>query len=146
MSFGAWWGKTAILTESPYKAELEERQRRKKPKTQNKKTQKKPNKKLKSHPRKKWWIWEWHWGYWILILSGFVFSIYWRMDHSCQLCGRWAHCPCAGVEDDDDEAVHICPNCGDSDWFNVPHNHTPSCPIDEGKMGQNTVLKKKIFS
>ena len=34
---------------------------------------------------------------------------------TCQSCGNWAHCGCAGVEDNDDEAIHICPVCEDDD-------------------------------
>ncbi|KAF9406802.1 hypothetical protein HW555_012941 [Spodoptera exigua] len=30
---------------------------------------------------------------------------------SCSLCGRWAHISCAGIDDDDDEAIHICEFC-----------------------------------
>ncbi|KAK9879191.1 hypothetical protein WA026_004040 [Henosepilachna vigintioctopunctata] len=34
---------------------------------------------------------------------------------TCQICGKWAHCGFAGVEDNDDEAVHICPVCEDEE-------------------------------
>ena len=30
---------------------------------------------------------------------------------SCSLCGKWAHNSCAGIDDDDDEATHICEYC-----------------------------------
>ncbi|CAH2102389.1 unnamed protein product [Euphydryas editha] len=30
---------------------------------------------------------------------------------SCSLCGRWAHNSCAGIDDDDDEATHVCEFC-----------------------------------
>lgn len=29
----------------------------------------------------------------------------------CQLCGRWSHNACAGVDDDDAEEIHICLHC-----------------------------------
>lgn len=31
----------------------------------------------------------------------------------CWICKRWAHCSCAGEEDEDDEAVHVCGLCKD---------------------------------
>ncbi|KAF2885212.1 hypothetical protein ILUMI_20968 [Ignelater luminosus] len=34
---------------------------------------------------------------------------------TCQICEKWAHCGCAGVEDNDDETTHICPVCEDND-------------------------------
>lgn len=33
----------------------------------------------------------------------------------CWKCKRWAHCTCAGEEDEDDEAAHLCTQCQDSD-------------------------------
>ncbi|KAK9884883.1 hypothetical protein WA026_009112 [Henosepilachna vigintioctopunctata] len=30
---------------------------------------------------------------------------------SCQLCGRWAHNGCAGVDDENTEEIHICIYC-----------------------------------
>ncbi|KAL4721311.1 hypothetical protein ACJJTC_018580 [Scirpophaga incertulas] len=32
---------------------------------------------------------------------------------TCHTCGKWAHCGCAGVDDSDDEAEHICTVCED---------------------------------
>ncbi|KAJ4451686.1 hypothetical protein ANN_03156 [Periplaneta americana] len=29
----------------------------------------------------------------------------------CWKCHKWAHCSCAGEEDEDDEAVHLCALC-----------------------------------
>ncbi|KAJ2937188.1 hypothetical protein O0L34_g19062 [Tuta absoluta] len=108
-------GKTAIITDSPYKTELEERQKSKKPKAQPKKL-KKTNKKTKK-PAK------------TIVESEsesdshdteclYCQGLYSESNEgwiTCQACGKWAHCGCAGVEDNDDEAVHICPNCEDSD-------------------------------
>lgn len=30
---------------------------------------------------------------------------------SCSHCGRWSHNSCAGIDDDDDEAIHVCEFC-----------------------------------
>lgn len=30
---------------------------------------------------------------------------------SCSICERWSHNSCAGIDDDDDEAVHVCEFC-----------------------------------
>ncbi|XP_030754783.1 uncharacterized protein LOC115881449 [Sitophilus oryzae] len=30
---------------------------------------------------------------------------------SCIKCGKWAHCPCAGEDDNDSESTHICAFC-----------------------------------
>ncbi|KAI5708923.1 hypothetical protein M8J76_006379 [Diaphorina citri] len=29
----------------------------------------------------------------------------------CMVCSKWAHCKCAGEDDDDPEAVHVCTLC-----------------------------------
>lgn len=29
----------------------------------------------------------------------------------CSRCYSWAHCSCAGVDDEDDEATHVCSLC-----------------------------------
>lgn len=29
----------------------------------------------------------------------------------CSMCARWAHNSCAGIEDEDDDAIHICVLC-----------------------------------
>lgn len=29
----------------------------------------------------------------------------------CPICGFWAHCSCAGVDDDDAETKFVCENC-----------------------------------
>lgn len=30
---------------------------------------------------------------------------------ACSLCGKWAHCSCAGIDDEDDEATFYCEFC-----------------------------------
>lgn len=110
-------GKTAIITASPYKTELEERQNSKKPKPKvtNKKKLKKTNKRSKrtkkadegseSSEDEDTECLYCH-GLYSESTEGWI---------TCQICGKWAHCGCAGVEDNDDEAVHICPVCEDND-------------------------------
>lgn len=34
---------------------------------------------------------------------------------SCTVCHKWAHCSCAGEEDEDDEVHHVCEFCK-QDW------------------------------
>ncbi|KAK9883017.1 hypothetical protein WA026_001230 [Henosepilachna vigintioctopunctata] len=45
---------------------------------------------------------------------------------SVALCGNWAHCSCAEVEDEDDGAVFICEYCIQNSNISP---YTPSCPI-----------------
>ncbi|XP_022830992.1 uncharacterized protein LOC111359630 [Spodoptera litura] len=109
-------GKAAIITASPYKAVLEERQNSKNstPKVTNKKKMKKTTKRSKKEKKAD---------------DGAETSdnedtecLYCQGLYSessegwitCQTCGKWAHCGCAGVDDNDDEAVHTCPFCEDS--------------------------------
>ncbi|CAH2094366.1 unnamed protein product [Euphydryas editha] len=104
-------GKTAIITSSPYKQEIEIIAQKKK--TQNKKF-KKNSRSAKTTKRRK------------VSSSGDesekendtpcmyceeVYSVSIEGWISCSLCGRWAHNSCAGIDDDDDEATHVCEFC-----------------------------------
>ncbi|KAF2884452.1 hypothetical protein ILUMI_21718 [Ignelater luminosus] len=115
-------GKTAIITASPYKLELEERQRNtkcKKAKVQKSKQKKiQKNEKPKRKAKKQ-----------IVVIESdseteedaeclYCQGLYSESNEgwvTCQICGKWAHCGCAGVEDNDDETTHISPVCEDND-------------------------------
>ncbi|XP_049879436.1 uncharacterized protein LOC126376220 [Pectinophora gossypiella] len=110
-------GKTAIITSSPYKAELEERQNSKKPKETNQKKRKRASKRSVNKRIKKTEE-ETHSSNDEDTECLYCHGLYSESDEgwiTCQSCGKWAHCGCAGVEDDDAEAVHICPICEDID-------------------------------
>ncbi|VVC94483.1 unnamed protein product [Leptidea sinapis] len=47
---------------------------------------------------------------------------------TCYACGEWAHCGCAGVEDNDDKAVHILTTFKYS-IFHLTQGGTPSCHL-----------------
>lgn len=96
-------GKTAIITSTPYKSELEDRKKPAKPLT-NKMAAKKSKEKGKREGKK---------------TQEDTICIYCHDENNtclkfsknwvgCQRCGRWAHTACAGVDDDDPEEVLIC--------------------------------------
>ncbi|KAF2888281.1 hypothetical protein ILUMI_17892, partial [Ignelater luminosus] len=115
-------GKTAIITASAYKLELEKRQRNTKckkakvQKSKQKKIQKNENPKRKAKKQ-------------VVVIESdseteedaeclYCQGLYSESNEgwvTCQICGKWAHCGCAGVEDNDDETTHICPVCEDND-------------------------------
>lgn len=131
-------GKTAIITSSPYKQELEVNAQRKKDAEQKKlekietkkrrdelnkqknttkahnKNSKKNNRTAKTGKRRR------------VSSSGDeseeggdtpcmyceeIYSVSIEGWISCSLCGRWSHNSCAGIDDDDDEAIHVCEFC-----------------------------------
>ena len=109
-------GKTAILTSSPYKNELEESEQIKKQKLKGKVLVKKNV--LMNHKRER-------------IIKEFLkndssdsetsdaecfycgdfYSSSTEGWIACSVCYRWAHILCAGMEDEDDEAILICEHC-----------------------------------
>jgi hypothetical protein len=104
-------GKTAIITSSPYKKQLEETLEKKKQAEENKKRKKDAkekikNKKTKSAKNKK-------------NDDDNVPCIYCQGKYlesnegwaACSLCRNWAHCSCAGLDDEDDETVFVCELC-----------------------------------
>ncbi|XP_044749782.1 MFS-type transporter clz9-like [Coccinella septempunctata] len=110
-------GKAAIITASPYKTELEEKQNSRKPKpdVSSEKKMKKSNKRSRKTKKaeeeaqtseKEDTACLYCHGLYSESTEGWI---------TCQVCSNWAHCGCAGVEDNDDESVHICPLCEDED-------------------------------
>ena len=133
-------GKTAIITSSPYKSELEEEMRKKHEAEQgkeNKKSEKQKqlvekqkkirealgsNQVSKQQNKKRAKQAKWSRknssdesneetdntpclycnGLYLESIEGWIM---------CTTCSRWAHCSCAGVEDEDDEATHVCALC-----------------------------------
>lgn len=128
-------GRTAIITESPYKKELEETIKRKQVTEENKlkrkeirqlKLEKTKTKDKKGRPNKRGVIKKkktidnrkssdnnsdadientpclYCSGLYLDSIEGWI---------KCSLCGTWAHCSCAGVDDEDDEATFSCEFC-----------------------------------
>ncbi|XP_054713052.1 uncharacterized protein LOC129222562 [Uloborus diversus] len=128
-------GRTAIITESPYKKELEETIKRKQVTEENKlkrkeirqlKLEKTKTKDKKGRPNKRGVIKKkktidnrkssdnnsdadientpclYCSGLYLDSNEGWI---------KCSLCGTWAHCSCAGVDDEDDEATFSCEFC-----------------------------------
>lgn len=107
-------GKTVVLTSTPYKKELEEREQLKRTKkcSNPKEGLKKVSKKQKTQKV-----------YSDVENSGKDALCIYCMDHNhtylkssegwvaCQRCGCWAHTACAGVDDDNEEEIHICTFC-----------------------------------
>ncbi|XP_021190238.3 tigger transposable element-derived protein 6 [Helicoverpa armigera] len=132
-------GKTAIITSSPYKQELEVIAQKKKEaeqkkiekieakkrkdelKKQKKTTTKAQNKKSKKNNRSAKTAKQRRVsssedeseeeGDTPCMYCEEVYSVSIEGWISCSLCGRWAHISCAGIDDDDDEAIHICEFC-----------------------------------
>ncbi|XP_037977944.1 MFS-type transporter clz9 isoform X2 [Plutella xylostella] len=108
-------GKTVVLTSTPYKNELEEREqlkRTKKCSNPNDPKLKKNSKKQKTEKARSN----------VENVDEDTTCIYCLdANHTylkssegwvaCQLCGRWAHTACAGVDDENIEEVHICLYC-----------------------------------
>lgn len=115
-------GKTAIITESPYKKELVEQQTTKGKKAckrditkssegESDKITTKKIKKCKATSRQ------------IenassdddedaeCLYCGYLWSQSNEGWIRCRKCSRWAHCSCAGEDDEDDEAMHLCVMC-----------------------------------
>lgn len=110
-------GKTAIITESPYKNELISLQKGKESKenlkkvkkavsfdTNEKQKKRKPIKNKKEIPNNDdadvECIYCGYW--WSQSTEGWI---------TCKKCGGWAHCSCAGEDDEDVEATHLCVMC-----------------------------------
>ncbi|KAL4720342.1 hypothetical protein ACJJTC_010034 [Scirpophaga incertulas] len=107
-------GEISIITASPYKTELGEKQNTKNPnpnltKKMKKKTIKrtrKPKKSEESQTSEEEEDTE------CLYCCG-LYSESTEEWITCHTCGKWAHCGCAGVDDSDYEAEHICTVCED---------------------------------
>lgn len=105
-------GKTTILTDSPYKNELQQKQLNEKIKLIKK--EKTVNRKLFKKPRTKKNLLEklsdddddteclYCGDTYMMSNEGWV---------QCVKCIKWAHCSCAGEDDNDDELNHICDIC-----------------------------------
>ncbi|CAH2086648.1 unnamed protein product [Euphydryas editha] len=97
-------GKTAIITSSPYKQEIEIIAQKKKKNSRSAKTTKRlkvsssGDESEKENDTPSMYCEE-------------VYSVSIEGWISCSLCGRWAHNSCAGIDDDDDEATHVCEFC-----------------------------------
>ncbi|XP_022823908.1 uncharacterized protein LOC111354594 [Spodoptera litura] len=81
-------GKTAIITSSPYRLEVEASQNKQAEKIKKALIFQKDMKPTKSEAKKS--------------TGGWV---------QCPVCRLWAHCLCAGVEDEDEETVFMCEKC-----------------------------------
>lgn len=108
-------GKTVVLTSTPYKIELEEREQLKRTKkcsnpndpklkknSKKQKTQKAPSGVENTDEDT------------MCLYCLDVNHTYLKSSEgwvACQLCGRWAHTACAGVDDDNTEEIHICLYC-----------------------------------
>jgi len=107
-------GKTAILTDSPYKNELQQQQLNQKIKlikkeknTVNRKLFKKTknkNKKLLENVSDEDDDAE-------CLYCGQTYMMSNEGWVQCMTCKKWAHCSCAGEDDKDDELYHICDIC-----------------------------------
>ncbi|XP_055918616.1 uncharacterized protein LOC129950719 [Eupeodes corollae] len=98
-------GKTAIITSSPYKAQLEAESTKSKPLVMKKKkasTKKKTTRKEESSESEEDEE---------CLYCGHLYSQSTEGWISCRSCGKWAHCSCAGEDDVDDESSHICSSC-----------------------------------
>lgn len=106
-------GKAALITNSPYKNDLEQNQlktvqnkssaSKDQPKKQQKKTKKKKlvagkENKFEEEDAECLYCGEWY----SQSFEGWV---------TCRGCQRWAHCSCAGEEDNKKESLHICIHC-----------------------------------
>lgn len=113
-------GKTAIITSSPYQLELESSQNNLQkirkalvfddcPKSKKRKTSKKTI--VKTSIKNK-----------INDSSSedddadclYCFHLFSQSSRGwvqCSICHLWAHCACAGIDDDDDEAIFVCEKC-----------------------------------
>ncbi|CAK1600156.1 unnamed protein product [Parnassius mnemosyne] len=119
-------GKTAIITTSTYKNELEETMKKKrnwqkitkrkktgvrpkknkKPELAEKKNRKKTNNYPNSSPECD--------NEEDNIPCFYCYGKYLDSNEgwaACSLCGNWAHCSCAGIDDEDDEAIFVCEFC-----------------------------------
>lgn len=123
-------GKTAIITASPYKTELEETIKKKKL-LEESKQKRKEIRQLKLGKQKKT-------GGKRTVISKkkvrgnrrwsstnsesntentpclYCSGLYLESNEgwvACSMCGNWAHCSCAGVDDEDDEATFTCEFC-----------------------------------
>ncbi|XP_044750601.1 uncharacterized protein LOC123310947 [Coccinella septempunctata] len=110
-------GKAAIITASPYKTELEEKQNSRKPKpdVSSEKKMKKLNKRSRKTKKAEEEAQTSEEEDTACLYCHGLYSESTEGWITCQVCSNWAHCGCAGVEDNDDEAVHICPLCEDED-------------------------------
>ena len=113
-------GKTAILTSSPYKNELEESEQIKKQKLKGKvlvkkklsnESQKRKNNKKVSTSAKKNDSSDSETSDAECFYCGDFYSSSTEGWIACSVCYRWAHILCAGMEDEDDEAILICEHC-----------------------------------
>ncbi|KAL4704350.1 hypothetical protein ACJJTC_010735 [Scirpophaga incertulas] len=83
-------GKTAIITSSPYRLELKASQNKQAEKIKKTLIFQKDMKPTKKEAKKS--------------SGGWV---------QCPKCRLWAHCLCAGVEDEDEETLFLCEKCAD---------------------------------
>lgn len=96
-------GKTAIITSSPYKAELEQSKPKPKKNANKVMKKKKTGKNSKENCADDEDVECLYCGEWYSQSEeGWI---------SCRACKRWAHCSCAGEDDNDDESLHICSFC-----------------------------------
>lgn len=98
-------GKTALITSSPYKKDIEEAQIRK-PVANEKQGRKKKTKKIEKNKENESEEEDAE-----CLYCGNLYSESTEGWVTCRACQRWAHCSCAGEEDNDDESLHICTFC-----------------------------------
>lgn len=132
-------GKTTIITSSPYKQELEEAIRQKERLAQDKENRKMERQRKRQEKEELKQVKEGHKKQLIKgktkekkSAKRVVFSSSESEDETdntpclycnggyleskeewimCLMCGKWAHCSCAGVDDDDPDATHVCALC-----------------------------------
>ena len=108
-------GKTVVLTSTPYKKELEEREQLKRTKKCSNPNDPRLKKNLKKQKTQK----PCSAGENVKEDALCIYCV--DLNHTylksserwvaCQLCGQWAHTACAGVDDADLEEIHICLFC-----------------------------------